>query len=336
VVASQTKRPKGSRPSSLKDLGFQSKARLAKALRIETAGLTAIAQQCEDSYPYIAWWEQKRSGKGSRLIEHPRSELKQVQSRLNRLLQRVDLPPFFHGCFRDTSIKSNAEPHLNEGWYLGLDIADYYGSIRPPKVYSALRELGAAPNVARLIVRITTVNHHVPQGAPTSPIIAAFAMLRMARRIDRLIQTFGGRLTIYGDNISVTAKRDMRRYSNTVERIVNEEGFRIRPAKKLISAPGSDRVLPGLTIKNGRISISDVDLATLERRISQCLALSSPGLARRVCPRFETKLRGFLFHYAWLDKNSVEALFHSYADVSWPREYSRYPCRSPQCNCDVL
>src|SRR5271154_2907962 len=118
------------------DLGFESKRSFFDALRVEQGLFDTALSLCEDGDPYERWYEPKRSG-GQRLIEHPVPILKKVQKRLNRLLQRFRLPRVFHGSYSGTSILSNAKPHCNVSWYLTFDLANYYKTIRPEKVYGS-------------------------------------------------------------------------------------------------------------------------------------------------------------------------------------------------------
>src|SRR5690606_9612266 len=146
---------------------------------------------------------------GYRLIEHPFPELKAIQRRINRLIQRLQLPNVFHGCYAATSILTNASHHRVSSWYLTFDLANYYKTIRPQKVYLALTARGAAPDVARTLTRLTTIKGRVPQGAPTSPVIAILAMCSMARRMQILVQRMHGTITIFGDNVSVSGPKGL-------------------------------------------------------------------------------------------------------------------------------
>src|SRR5262245_48741909 len=132
---------------NLNDLGFESVSSLIRALRVEPALFESVYASVESGYPYDCWYEQKRSGNGHRLIEHPHRDLKALQARINRLLQRLSLPRTFHGCYAGTSILSNASHHRKESWFLTFDLANYYKTIRPTKVYQGLVSYHAAPDV---------------------------------------------------------------------------------------------------------------------------------------------------------------------------------------------
>lgn len=314
-------------------LGFESIDSLCRALRVERLVLDAAIELCRSGYPYDSWQVPKKSGVGFREIEHPHVSLKTVQTKTNHLLQRVVIPDVFHGCLSRTSIKTNAEPHCFDSWFLGLDLADYYQTIRPGKVYDGLRSLGAAPDVARVITTLTTIRHHVPQGAPTSPIIAAIAMLKLAKRVSELVEGFGGSFTIFGDNLSMSAGRDLRRYKNTLIRIIKTEGFSVRTDKSVVCRPGVDKPLPGLVVRMARIVIADEDYDCVAQRVQTCRELGTQGISRRVCPRFRRRLEGMVNHYKWVDNEAMEEIATTFSLINWPHHYCRTACMGPSCHC---
>lgn len=324
---------RGPPQNRLEHLGFESLDSFSSALRLDRCEINTVADLCRNAYPYDSWREPKKSGNGSRLIETPHAQLKRMQKRINALLQRLVIPPVFHGSIIGTSIKTNAAPHCFDSWFIGLDLADYYQTIRPNKVYESLRGTGACPDVARLITALTTIKHRVPQGAPTSPIIAAIAMMKLAVRMRELVEGFSGRLTVFGDNLSVSAKRDLRRYRGTLIGIVRAEGFRVRVAKSVICRPGEDKPLPGVVIKRQRITVADEDRVEVERIVRRCQTMGIDGLKARVCSRFRSRLKGMLKHYAWIDRNAMEAAADLFDCIMWPAEYSREPCSTLSCHC---
>lgn len=317
---------------ALGELGFESKRSLVRALRIEDDEFERALDLCKNGDPYERWYEPKRSG-GQRLIEHPVPDLKVVQQRLNRLLQRLRLPGVFHGSYSATSILTNARPHCRVSWYLTFDLANYYKTIRPEQVYSSMRSLHAAPNIARLITRLTTVNGRVPQGAPTSPMIAAISMLGLARRLTLLCCKLKSVVTIYGDNICVSGSRAVIGHEPTFLRIARTAGFKVRAEKTVVAAPSDDKPLPGLIIRGGKPTVSDDDLASVRATVLRCAALGADGLARRVCNRYRSSLRGVVNHYAWIDAELMASTVDQFEDISWPETHHRSTCLSGRCFC---
>jgi hypothetical protein len=192
-----------------------------------------------------------------------------------------------------------------------------------------------APEVAHAVTLVTTIQHHLPQGSPTSPIIAAIAMLNLGRRLDTLVRAIRGTVTVYGDNLSISANVDLGRYERTIERIVRSEGFRLRRTKTVLSPPGADKSLPGVLVRDGRITVHDNDLADAQRGVGECASLGPGRLSHRVCRRYRTKMAGVLNQLAWIDPVRAAPVLARFETLLWPAEYSRQPCVSPHCHCQV-
>jgi len=315
------------------DLGFESVSSLTEALRIDASQLEYVLDSCQSGYPYECWYEPKRSGKGNRLIEHPCPALKRVQQSVNSLLQRLDLPSIFHGSHVGTSVVSNALPHRSSSWFLTFDLANYYKNIRPQKVYRGFVEMGAAPDVARVLTRLTTIKGRVPQGAPTSPVVAAIAMLNLARRLANLGRPFHAKISVYGDNVAISGPKAILGQKRTILRIATSEGFRVRADKTEVRSPGEDKPLPGVLVRAGKITIYDEDFDRASRLLDACLGLGACGLSRRVCNRFCYKLRGIVNHFAWIDPERMRGNRRKFEKIRWPEDYDRTACWSPKCHC---
>ena len=116
----------------------------------------------------------KKPSKKPRPIDNPTGKLKEVQERINRiLLGPVILPDHIFGAVRYRSIIGNAQCHQGAKLLVTLDVRQCFPSITNVHVYSVWSNiLGCSPAVASLLTKLTTFNRHLPQGAPTSPILA--------------------------------------------------------------------------------------------------------------------------------------------------------------------
>lgn len=281
-------------------LGYKSIKSLARSLKVTEEELYSIAELCDMSYPYKSWKEPKRSGKGYRLIENPHSPLKRVLKKINHLLQRIALTDIFHGCYKATHVKTNAAPHLRSSHLEQIDLTNYYYNIHHSQVYAGLLALDCSPSVARLLARLTTINGHVPQGAPTSPIIAVVALLSTSRRLAALCRKIHAKITIYGDNICLSGPSHTRHYSSTILGIVRQSGFQSRAGKRISCNRDEIWELPGLEVRRGKIDVQQVEFLRLRDMLVRCAQLGESRLAHKVCNRFEAKVEGLVYHHRWI------------------------------------
>lgn len=109
-----------------------------------------------------------------RWIDHPIDPLKAIQSRIQeRLLARLTLPEHLLGGVSGRCIRDNARLHMGARHLVTIDIKNFYPSITPAQVFSVFRKtLNCSREVAYLLTSLTTCRERLPQGAPTSPILA--------------------------------------------------------------------------------------------------------------------------------------------------------------------
>lgn len=155
---------------------------LAWKLGIPRDRLRQIAANVSDEYRQ---WDQtdKRTGK-VRTLTGPSDELKEIQRRLNRhVFSATPIPAAAHGGVRGKSSFSNAAMHVGKRCVINIDVKKFFPSVRHYIVYRFLRaEMGFGRDVARIITKLVTVNGQLPQGAPTSTVIAN---LLLASAVDK-------------------------------------------------------------------------------------------------------------------------------------------------------
>lgn len=92
----------------------------------------------------IAEWlaEPQRSG-GVRLLESPKSRLKQLQRRiLTGIRDPIPAHPAAHGFVEGRSIVTFASPHASKQVLLRLDLQDFFPSFPAARIHALFRTLG--------------------------------------------------------------------------------------------------------------------------------------------------------------------------------------------------
>lgn len=178
---------------------------LAWRLRVSVVRLREMADNVETNYSQ--WGLPSKANKDViRIIRSPSPELKTVQRRIkSKVLAVHPLDDSVHGGVRGRSPRSNAEQHLGQRCVAKLDVRSFYPNVRHYMVYRTLRELGYGRNVARLLTRLTTLKGSLPQGAPTSTMMAN---LVLARTVDRALsdaaRSHSLRVTRFVDDITIS------------------------------------------------------------------------------------------------------------------------------------
>ncbi|MBD3293780.1 MAG: hypothetical protein GF393_12725 [Armatimonadia bacterium] len=152
----------------------------------------------------------KRSG-GHRTIDAPDDRLKELQRRvLHRVLHGLRAHPAVHGFEDGRSIVTNARLHVGKAVVITLDILDFFSNTTSRDIYRYLRFVGWSRSGAREIVRLTTYEGVLPQGAPTSPRLSNLVNYRMDARLAGMANSFGGDYTRYADDLTFSLTSDER------------------------------------------------------------------------------------------------------------------------------
>lgn len=212
----------------------------------------------------------KKAG-GDREIRAPRESLKEVQRRLVRVLSLLYTPPeCAFGFIAKRSIVQNAARHCRARWVLNIDLEDFFPSIN----FGRIRGMLCAPPYSiplRVATRIAALCCHdgvLPQGAPTSPIVANM----LARKLDRKLQNFAAlhrlRYSRYADDITFSSLRrrfpdalivrdgdDKLRVSNVLLGLVDEAGFRLNERKTRLLHYSERQEVTGLVVNTKTVNI---------------------------------------------------------------------------------
>ena len=146
----------------------------------------------------------KKSG-GTRQISTPITALKIIQRKLNQVLQAVyQTKPSVHGFVSSKNVVTNAQNHVKKRYVLNIDLKDFFPSVNFGRVRGMFMATpyGLHPDVATVLAQICCYNNHLPQGAPTSPIITNMICAKMDGQLQRLAKECKATYTRYADDIT--------------------------------------------------------------------------------------------------------------------------------------
>ncbi|PIY00499.1 MAG: RNA-directed DNA polymerase [Hydrogenophilales bacterium CG_4_10_14_3_um_filter_58_23] len=270
-----------------------------------------------------------------RKISVPTPDLYRVQRWIAvHVLRSVPVHGASHAFSPGNSIVKCAEKHCGAKWMVKLDILDFFGSISEMQAYRVFHSLGYQPLVSFEMARLCTYrpkhdvppnfvlpryqipsgrvkkrnrviesyNHPymgiLPQGAPTSPMLANLAMRDIDEKILSIANRFGLQYTRYSDDLTFSTRNDFDRQqaSLLIQEIANlliKRGLMLNRQKTAIIPPGARKIVLGLLV--------DGDLPRLSRpfkdRIRQHLYyLEKFGPDQHVSKRCFDSVGGFFRH----------------------------------------
>jgi RNA-directed DNA polymerase len=285
-----------------------------------------------------------RTASTVRVLERPKSELKRVQRLvLREILDLIPPHDASHGFRRGRSVVTHARRHVGQHVVLRFDLESFFASVSGGRIYGVFREAGYPEAVAHVLTALTVnvvpqrewaavprpddprllaaharlglrlATPHLPQGAPTSPALAALAAFNLDRRLAALATAYDATYTRYADDLAVSGNRGMigaaRGLRDAVREIVRDEGFRLNERKSQLMTRAGRQELCGVVVNaHPNVTRRDYDLlkATLHqaamrgpRELDRAQVLGKIAWVESVNARRGARLRRAFDAIAW-------------------------------------
>lgn len=239
--------------------------------RNEIYRLRGILYSNPDS-AYTVFEIPKKSG-GSRTIRSPKKDLKIIQYRIKKgLLEertKENSNKVSHGFSREKSIKTNAFVHTKKRCVINIDLDNFFESFTYGRVKGYLNknsDFGLSDNISGVIAQFLCyrdINSGVgflPQGAPTSPVMANLICQILDRRIIRIAKKYKLNYTRYADDMTFSTNRDSfkdeyDRFFSELKSLIDRSGFKINEKKTRSYFSNSRQEVTGLVV-NKKVNVS--------------------------------------------------------------------------------
>jgi hypothetical protein len=254
-------------------------AQLAEALGVTVAQLRGLCyhRDAATRLHYRRFAIPKRDGT-ARPIWAPLPRLKATQRWvLHNIVERLPVHGAAQGFLAGRSILSNAAAHTGAKIVLKMDVKEFFPTVTWRRVKGVFRRAGYKEPIATLLALLCTeaprevvemdgTTYYVslgprclPQGAPTSPALTNALCLRLDRRLAGLAHKLGWRYTRYADDLTFSLPADhagpprLGALLGCVKRVVEAEGFAVKPEKTRVHRAGARQSVTGLVV-NGEVS----------------------------------------------------------------------------------
>jgi RNA-directed DNA polymerase len=188
-----------------------------------------------------------------RITLAPIAYLKSKQREINKYLQKVDLPKCIHGAVKEKNNITNSLLHLHGNYFFKVDLKDFFSKISNQQVNHALISYGFSWEEARIITKICTSNHCLPQGAPTSSTLANIVFAPTAIQLEKFCIEQEIIFTAFVDDLTFSAKHDFGFMKDSILDIIKQNGF--FPNNKKIHYRRKSCEITGLIVKNEQLWI---------------------------------------------------------------------------------
>lgn len=315
--------------------------------------LRSIVSRSHDGYtPFTI---RKKSG-GLRYIAAPEPELLCVQRWICRSILAKHSVHHASTAYQPGSAPFDAASrHVGAAWLIKIDIHDFFESISERRAYFAFRGCGYQPlpafELARLCTRLGTSEGksgpirwpsarrsvpgaipgyhslglgHLPQGAPTSPMLSNIVSVPLDETLCELGDRYGLTYTRYSDDIAFStggefSRRDANTLIRNAGRILASFGHELHRNKITIAPPGARKVVLGLLVDGDTVRLTRAYRSRLEDHVR---GVEKFGLKAHAATRHFSSLwgavrhiDGLIAHAKHVDETFARSLKHRFSEA---------------------
>lgn len=290
---------------------------------------------------YHYQWVKKKHG--HRLIEAPKQRMADVQRQIYQgILVHIPLHKACHGFRKKHSCRSYVEPHAGKNIVIRMDLENFFSAIPLRRIHALFTTLGYSESVARRLAglcsnqtpidiieqnpQLNWQQHkqlrapHLPQGSPSSPILANLSAYKLDLRLAALARKLGANYTRYADDLAFSGDsgfaRIARHFPVLVAHIAACEGFSVNHRKTRIMRQGVSQRLTGMTL-NRFPNYPRKDYDQLKAILYNCAKFDPQSQNRKQHPDFKAHLQGRIAYVRSLNPGKAEKLNRLYEKINW-------------------
>ena len=236
-----------------------SEKHLLYILKTDSKSLDAIISNIDSFY---FTWEKPKLNKDTnepvqgktRTLNSTKEELKTLQKRIYKYLKsQIILPNYFFGGVPKKDNISNAKFHQGNKYIFTTDLKSFFPSINNSMVFKMFLRIGCTPSIAKILTQLTTYKHQVPQGVPTSTLIANLVFQPTGDQLYKFALEHNIKFSIFVDDISMSSPHDFKELIPTILSIITDAGYKISHQKTFYKT--KNPVITGIICQNNLIKI---------------------------------------------------------------------------------
>lgn len=227
-----------------------------------------------------------------RILAVPKSRLLRAQQKIFREFIRpyAQPHPAAFGFVQGKSVIEHARTHVGARWLLKMDLKNFFDSIPLARVRAQFSRMSHTSELAQALAQLCThrmpvqllapldpfarATHRarqLPQGAPTSPMLANLVAYALDQRLTGLAAKFSLRYSRYADDLAFSPQpgavsASPHHVATIIERIIRAEGFVHNAAKRAIVGAKSQLSITGIVV-NERVNMARKDFDLLKAKV---------------------------------------------------------------------
>jgi len=189
-----------------------------------------------------------------RVLNPSIKRLKVIQKRLQKnILQKLQIPEYAYGAIKGKDNISNAKKHQGKKYIFTTDLTNFFPSVSHKQVFEMFISFDFSPTVARYLTKLTTYKGKLPQGAPTSPIVANLVFVKTGKRLQQFATDNNLTFTSFVDDLTFSSPVDFKAKTQFILNAVVADGFKI--SHKKTNYKSKLPTVTGIIVKNNSLDL---------------------------------------------------------------------------------
>jgi RNA-directed DNA polymerase len=171
---------------------------------------------------------------------------------------------------------------------------------------------------------------HLPQGAPTSPMLANLAVRKLDAEIESIAAAHGLTFTRYADDIALStnsstfSRQKARSVIGEVYRAMGSAGFSPNATKTKVVSPGARKVVLGLLVDGNEPRLTREFKARLRQHLHYLVSSQIGPTAHAAKRKFASTqglcnhVRGLISYATQVEKGFGDACLAKFGNIVWP------------------
>lgn len=301
-----------------------------------------------DSLHHYRYEWRSRPGRLPRLLEIPEDRMRRAQrTLLEQVLGLIPTNDAAHGFIPGRSAVTGAARHVASDIVISLDLTTFFARVTAPRIYGTLRQSGYSEQIAHAITGLCTNSvpprvlaamppggsaderfalrralaaNHLPQGAPSSPMLANLAIRRLDSRLTGWAEKMDATYTRYADDLAFSGSGALAKrpdaFVRGVRRIVEGEGHLVNPTKTRIKRQGVRQSVTGIVV-NEHLNVARVEHDRLKATLHNCVTHGPATQNHGRVNDFRAHLLGRITWVESLNPARGQKLRQEFARIDW-------------------
>lgn len=264
--------------------------------------------------------------KEPRIVYNPSWEYKKLLRVINsKLLSKANLPDGVLGGVIGKCIDDMACVHCNQEAVLSMDMKRFFPSIKSGRVIVFFRAAGCSYEIAGILTDLVTLNNSLPQGFPTSPMLAN--LIAFGLDDQHLAQARKNNLhrTRWIDDIVFSGRsKDLKACAKSLLGAIKPHGFQLSNKKTEYKVRANNPIIAGLNVGGKTPQLPKFVIDRIRDRLHECkhsgvdavqLTYESDSFGRM--KDLKSSLKGKILYVERYNKVAGKELIELFDSIDW-------------------